>query len=224
MTIHLYGLILGIAIVISLNYFEKNNTTIPKSKVNIFIFGLLISILIGARTYHVIDTWYYYSQNLSQIINIPNGGLGIYGALIAATIFIYIFARLNKISVLSITNSFTPILPLAQSIGRFGNFVNGEIPIWWLESLLCFILFLIIKKLKSQHNPTGLYLLGYGIIRFITEQFRTDTWMVNNFHIANAISLILIIWGIILLKKCDSSGKSLSAVAETHDCPPRRKS
>ncbi len=196
---HLYGLIIGIAIIISLNYFEKNNTSVPKPKLNIFIFGLLISMLIGARAYHIIDSWSYYSQNLGQIINIPNGGLGIYGALIFGFLFIYIFSKLNKISILSITNNITPILPLAQSIGRFGNYVNGEISIWWLESILCFILFIFIKKYKN-YNPTALYLIGYGLIRLITEYFRTDTWVISNFKIANVISLILVIIGTYLLK------------------------
>ena len=155
-------------------------------------------MLLGARAYHVIDTWHYYSQNLEQIINIPNGGLGIYGGLIAGFLFIFIFSKLNKIKVLSITDSITPILPLAQAIGRFGNYVNGEIPIWWLESLLCFVLFLIIKKLKV--NPTAIYLIGYGIIRIITEYFRNDTWIISNFKIANLISFIFVLLGIYLIK------------------------
>lgn len=195
---HLYGLIIGIAVVISLNYFEKNNKSIPKSKLNIFTIGFLISMLFGARLYHVIDSWSYYSQNIILIPQIWNGGLGIYGALIAGFIFIYIFSKLNKINILSITDSITPILPLAQSIGRFGNYVNGEISIWWLESILCFILFLIIKKIKF--NPSALYLIGYGIIRLITEYFRTDTWAIADFKIANLISFIFVLLGIYLIK------------------------
>ena len=195
---HLYGLIIGIAVVIGINYFEKNNTVISKSKVNLFIFGLLISLLLGARAYHIIDSWTYYSQNLIQIINIPNGGLGIYGALIAGFFYIYIFSSVFKFKILNILNSITPILPLSQSIGRFGNFVNGEISIWWLESLFCFILFLIIYKQKN--NPTAIYLIGYGLIRLITEYFRTDTWIIFNFHITNLFSLTLITIGLYLLK------------------------
>jgi len=198
---HLYGLIIGIAVVISLNYFEKNNQSIPKQKLNIFVFGLLISLLIGARAYHVIDTWSYYSQNIGQIINIPNGGLGIYGALIAGFLYVYIFSLCYQLSVLSLLDSITPILPLAQAIGRFGNYVNDEISIWWLESLLCFILYFIMKtKALKRYRATALYLIGYGIIRLITEYFRTDTWIISNFKIANLISFIFVIVGIYLLK------------------------
>ena len=198
---HLYGLIIGIAVVISLNYFKKNNQSIPKQKLNIFVFGLLISLLIGARAYHVIDTWSYYSQNIGQIINIPNGGLGIYGALIVGYIYIYISSFVFKFKILNLLNSITPILPLAQAVGRFGNYVNDEISIWWLESLLCFILFLIIRtKTLKLYSSTALYLIGYGIIRLITEYFRTDTWIISNFKIANLISFIFVLLGIYLLK------------------------
>jgi len=197
---HIYGLIIGIAIIINLNYFEKNNTVISKSKINPFIFGLLLSMLFGARLYHVIDSWSYYSHNLGQIINIPNGGLGIYGAILGGFFYIYLFAKINKISILSITNNIAPILPLAQSIGRFGNYFNNEISIWWLESLLCLILFFIIKKIKVK--PTAIYLIGYGMIRLITEFYRTDTWQISNFKIANLISILFLIIGIYLL--CDS--------------------
>ena len=196
----LYGLIIGLSVSLGTYLFEKNNTLVPKKLINIFIIGLLISLLIGARLYHVFDQWSYYSQSLLQIFNTRGGGLGIYGALIGAFIFIFAFSKTYKINFFLLTDNLVLFLPLCQSIGRFGNFVNGEISIWWLESLLCLLLFSAIQKLKSRLSPTGLYLLGYGLIRFITEYFRTDTWVVSGFKIANIISLIFVILGLFLIK------------------------
>ena len=155
-------------------------------------------MLLGARAYHVIDSWSYYSQHLSQIPATWNGGLGIYGALIAATLYIYIYSKINKISALSIFDSITPILPLCQSIGRIGNFVNHEIPSWWLEASLNLVLFFLLKKSKT---PTAHYLIGYGLVRFFMEFFRDDTWQINNLKIAQIISFLFILLGFILLKK-----------------------
>ena len=94
-------------------------------------------------------------------------------------------------------DSITPILPLCQSIGRFGNFVNHENPIWWPEAILDFLLFLIIFKFPK--NPTSKYLIGYGVIRFVTEFWRTDTWVINNLKIGQLISVVFIIAGVSLI-------------------------
>jgi phosphatidylglycerol:prolipoprotein diacylglycerol transferase len=205
---HLYGLIIGIVLVIGIEYFTKNNHNIPKSRENIFLIGLLLSGLIGARAYHVIDQWSYYSEHLSQILSTWNGGLGIYGALIAMTIFIFFFSLFSQISFLSILDTITPILPLCQSIGRFGNFVNHEIPTWWLEASLNLILFFIIRSKKLKNfSPTSIYLIGYGIIRFFMEFFRNDTWQINGFKIAQLVSLIFIILGIIVSRKTTLKAK-----------------
>ena len=199
---HLYGLIIGIAIIIGIEYFTKNNHSIPKSRENIFLIGLLLSGLIGARAYHVVDQWSYYSQHLSQILSTWNGGLGIYGATIAMAIYIFLFAHISKISLLKILDTITPILPLCQAVGRFGNFVNHEIPTWWLEASLNLVLFFILKSKKLiNYSSTSLYLIGYGFIRFLMEFFRNDTWQINGFKIAQVISLIFIVFGLFLLKK-----------------------
>lgn len=195
---HLYGLIIGIALVVGIEYFIKNNQVISKSHENIFVFGLLISGLIGARLWHVVDQWSYYSEHLSQIFATWNGGLGIYGALIAMAIFIFFFAKVHKISLLKILDTITPILPLCQAIGRFGNFVNKEIATWWLEASLNLILFFLLKKSKT---PTAHYLITYGLIRFFTEFFRNDTWQINGLKIAQLVSLIFILIGLSLTQK-----------------------
>lgn len=193
----LYGFIIGICFLLGFEYFVKTNKIIPKNKENIFLILLFIFSLIGARTFYVISNWNYYSQNLSQIINTRGGGLAIHGGLLTGILFIFIFSKINKIKLLKITDSITPIIPLCQSIGRLGNFFNKEIPTWWLESILNLILFFII--IKTKKNQTALYLIGYGSIRFFTEFFRTDTWQISNLKIPQLISLIFIIIGIFLL-------------------------
>lgn len=195
---NLYGLIIGIALVIGIDFFTKHNRHLSPQKRNLYLFGLLLSLFIGARLYHVIDQWSFYSQNLILIPQTWQGGMGIYGALIAAIIYTLFFAKLNHIYPMSLFDSFTPILPLCQSIGRIGNFVNHEIPSWYFEASLNLLLFFVIRKSK---NPTALYLIGYGTIRFIMEFFRNDTWQIKTFKVAQIISLAFILLGFFLLKK-----------------------
>lgn len=198
---HLYGLIIGLAIIVGINYFSQNQKVISKSKENVFLFGLLFFSIIGARLYHVIDYWSFYSQNINQIYATWNGGLGIYGALVAGVIYIFFYSLISKISFLSLLDSISPILPLCQAIGRIGNFFNQEISIWWLEASLNLILFFFIKSTYlKNYSSTSLYLIGYGSIRFFIEFFRNDTWKVSNFKVAQIISLLFIIIGLIILK------------------------
>ena len=208
---HIYGLILGICFVIGITFFQKNNKIIPKNKESFFIAFLLIFSLIGARTYSIIQNWNYFSQNPIQIFNLPGGGLGIYGALIFGILFIFNFSQKNKISFLKITNTLVPIIPLCQSLGRFGNFFNHEIyginnqPVWLYESILLFILFIIFQKIKS--HQTAIYLIYYGFIRFFLEFIRLDTIPVYFLSFAQILSLSFILIGLIIMTYENSSNK-----------------
>ena len=200
----LYGLILGICFVIGIEYFYKHNQIVPKTKENFFIFSTLISGIIGARVYGVIADWTYFSQNPIQILNLRGGGLGIFGGLIGAITFIFIFCLKNKINMLSVFNSLSPIIPLCQSLGRWGNFFNHEIysvtdqPVWFYESILMLLVFFILQKFKT--HQTGIYLISYGIIRFFLEFIRTDTIQVFVLSLAQILSLLFIFFGGIIIK------------------------
>lgn len=207
----IYGLIIGICFVIGVTFFQKNNKIIPKDKENIFIFLFLTFSLIGARLYSVINYWNYFYQNPIQILNLRGGGLGIIGGLSFGLIFTFIFSKINKISFLKITNTIVPIIPLCQSLGRFGNFFNQEIyginnqPVWLYESILMFILFLIFKKIKI--HQTAFFLIYYGVIRFLLEFIRLDTIPIYFLSLGQILSLSFILIGFIIIKYESSSNK-----------------
>jgi len=79
--------------------------------------------IIFARVLHVIDLWEYYSQNPSQIV----GGLGlaIYGAVLGATLGLWIYSKLSKHSFAYFADVIAPGIIIAQAIGRVGCVVNG---------------------------------------------------------------------------------------------------
>lgn len=81
--------------------------------------------IIGARLYHVIDQWSYYSQNPSLIIG--GAGLGIYGAVIGGVVGLIIYTRWRQLSTLRWLDIVAPGVILAQAIGRWGNFFNQEL-------------------------------------------------------------------------------------------------
>jgi phosphatidylglycerol---prolipoprotein diacylglyceryl transferase len=93
--------------------------------------GMLLPVLvlavIGARLYHVIHQWGYYSQHVNQIPQIWTGGLGIPGAVAGGVLAIWLYTRWAKLNTLRWFDIFASAMLLGQAIGRLGNFVNQEL-------------------------------------------------------------------------------------------------
>jgi phosphatidylglycerol:prolipoprotein diacylglycerol transferase len=96
----------------------------------------LIGGIIGARLYHVFSSpadglgWAYYREHPLDIVNFWNGGLrglGIYGGLAGGVLAIFLYCRYNKLSTMRFLDYIAPNVLIAQSLGRFGNWVNQEL-------------------------------------------------------------------------------------------------
>ena len=81
---------------------------------------------------------------------------------------------------------------------------NYYIPTFFYESILCligFLCLLILRRIKNIRlgQLTGIYLIWYAIVRFIIEHYRTDSLMLGNFKMAQVISILMLIIGVILI-------------------------
>jgi phosphatidylglycerol:prolipoprotein diacylglycerol transferase len=92
------------------------------------IFGVL-----GARLYYVLMKWDTFVipgrpliENLKALFNIRGGGLAIYGGVIAGALTVYIYTKIKKRAFWSALDMITPGVMIAQAMGRWGNFFNGE--------------------------------------------------------------------------------------------------
>lgn len=173
----------------------------------------LPTAVIGARIWYVIfeadrfnDFW--------SIINIRSGGLAIQGGVMAAMVISYLFSKKNKISFLMLLDCIAPFLPLAQSIGRWGNFMNNEAygypldapwaviidgvghhPTFFYESVGDFLIFLflllyIYKYSRKRGQTTMLYFVLYGILRYVVEGFRMDSLYIGSLRVAQILGLL----------------------------------
>ena len=210
---HIYGFVLGLGIVMAREVVmrvARERKFDEKLLDKIFIVGVVGGV-IGARLYHVLDNFTYYSENVVKIFLISEGGLGIWGGVIGGAItlqfLILNFKFLSKVSFSEILDLGAIGLPLGQAIGRWGNFFNGEIvgkngePLFLYESLATFILFLFIYRLRNKKRGKlfGIYLLGYGAIRLVLEGFRitADAWIINGISVSQGLSIIAILIGLI---------------------------
>lgn len=91
-----------------------------------FALYAIIASVIGARLYYVIFDWKEYVANPMEIFNIRNGGLAIYGAVIAAVITALLYCKIKKYSFTLLADTGVIGLITGQIIGRWGNFFNRE--------------------------------------------------------------------------------------------------
>lgn len=117
------------------------------------IYAIIFSIL-GARIYYVVFEWNMYKDNLLEVFNLRNGGLAIYGAVIAAFLTLYVYTRLKKLSFLQMVDVCVPGLILGQAIGRWGNFTNREVFGGYTDNLLA--MRLPIEAVRGRDIPAEL--------------------------------------------------------------------
>ena len=83
--------------------------------------------LVGARLYHVITDWQLFEGRWFDTVKIWQGGLGIWGAVAGGTLAGIVVAHRRGFDKALLFDVIAPVIPLAQAIGRFGNWFNQEL-------------------------------------------------------------------------------------------------
>lgn len=92
---------------------------------NIFFWALIIGI-IGARLYYVLFNWSYFKSHINEIWAIWQGGLAIHGGIILGIVTVWLYSLKHKFRPIRFLDMAAPAVIIAQAIGRWGNFANGE--------------------------------------------------------------------------------------------------
>lgn len=123
-----YGIIIGAAILIGFIFATseaKRTRQNPDDYLDMGIIGVIAGIA-GARIYFVIFSWDLYKDNPLDIFNLREGGLAIYGGVIAAVIATFVLARIKHLSPFQILDTVALAILNGQMLGRWGNFFNRE--------------------------------------------------------------------------------------------------
>ena len=170
-----YGIIITLGIILAFSYcaFRAKQEKISfDNLLDIAIFTVIFGI-VGARLYYVLTSLDKY-DSLYSMIAIWEGGLAIYGGLIAGALTIFLVCRYKKIKVMKMFDSVAPGVMIAQALGRWGNFFNGEA--YGEEviegSFLYFVRMGLIPNIESRtkmfyFHPTFLYESLWNITGFI---------------------------------------------------------
>ena len=130
----------GAALAIWLTERLAKRESLPPDTIVDLALRVLPAGILGARIYYVLFSWDSYRKDPLSVLRIWEGGLAIYGGILAGLIVILIFCRRRQLSILTLCDLIVPGLALAQAIGRWGNYFNMEAYGWTLpeHSALCF--------------------------------------------------------------------------------------
>ncbi len=170
-----YGVIMALAIIlaVSMAIIEGRKRQIESDDfVDLLLWAVPLGY-VGARIYYVIFEWQYYAQHPDQIIAIWNGGIAIYGGLLAGLVVLLIFCYKKMLPPFLMLDIITPGVMAAQILGRWGNFINqeahgGPTTLSFLQSL--HLPNFIISQMKINgiyYQPTFLYESFFNLIGLI---------------------------------------------------------
>ncbi len=195
----------------------------PENIWDIALYGLIFG-LIGARIYYVLFDLDTIKDSIWNFFKIWEGGIAIYGAIIAAVITCYVYCRRHKLPVLKMFDFCCQGLFIGQVIGRWGNFVNAEVyggetslpwgmsidgaepvhPLFLYESLWNVLGFLIVllfrNKIKTDGKIFSFYILWYSFGRLLLEGMRQPEYILylaGNIGISQVVAGIGILSGIL---------------------------
>lgn len=225
-SVYWYAVIISIGLILAVCFClwqAKKFELTADNVLDVLLFGLPVGI-ICARLYYVIFSPANVVYNsFFDVIDIRNGGLAIYGGIIGAFVTGAIYCKVKKVKMLALFDLASFGFLIGQSIGRWGNFINGEAhggvtdlpwgmtingrgpyhPTFFYEFLWNVIgfvlLFLFVKKWKKNHGEGFfLYMAWYGLGRAFIEGMRTDSLMFAGIRVSQIVAAVAVVFGIVL--------------------------
>lgn len=124
-----YGLMIALGVIIAARWGDRRWVARggdPGVVSSIAVWAVPAGV-IGARLYHVVTDYELYTHHLLRAFAIWDGGLGIPGGIAAGVLTALVVARRRSIPFGPLLDAVAPALPLAQAIGRWGNWFNQEL-------------------------------------------------------------------------------------------------
>ena len=182
----------------------------------------------------------HYFANPLEIVQVWKGGMAFHGGLVGVLVAFWSMARATHRTFLGVADFCAPMAPLGLAFGRFGNFINGELhgrpcspdlpwamqfpqvdmlprhpsPLYQCagEGLLLFVLlWWFARRQRPEGAVSGFFLLGYGVLRFGAEFFRTPvpgifSWITPELSSAQWLCVPMVGCGAWLLRRAYRHG------------------
>lgn len=182
---------------VSHTHYGRSTGFTPADVEDLLFWGVAGVVLGGRLGYVLFYKPAYYLSHPLQILAVWEGGMAFHGGLLGVLVACALFARRKGLTFLQLMDFVAPLVPTGLAFGRLGNFINGEL--WgrasdwpWAmvfpqsgtafarhpsqlyqfagEGLLLFVaLWLYSAKPRAVGRVSGVFLLGYGMLRFLAE-------------------------------------------------------
>lgn len=210
----------------------KTNPQWTEEEVSSLLTYIMLGVILGGRIGYVLFYGLsFWREDIWYPLRITDGGMSFHGGLLGVMIACAWFARAKDKTFLQVGDFIAPLIPVGLFFGRIGNFINGELwgrvtDVPWamvfptggplprhpsqlyemfLEGLVLFIiLWFYSAKPRHRGQVSGLFLLGYGVFRFLIEFVRepdshlhdlAQNWLT----MGQLLSLPMIIGGLFLI-------------------------
>ena len=229
---YIIGILFGVSLIKRLNKFKGNLIT-NKVIDSFLIWAVIGIIVGGRVGYVLFYQTKLFLNNPFYLLEIWNGGMSFHGGLLGVIFSIYFFSKYKKISFLYLSDLVSVVAPIGLFLGRIANFINSEligrptefyisviypsidnIPRHpsqlyeaFFEGLILFIILISIflrnRDTKNFGALSGIFLLNYGIFRFIIEYLREPDenlgLIFNYITMGQLLCLPLLFFGILLI-------------------------
>ncbi len=220
---YIIGFILGYKFI--QKYSKVTNALDQKALDDLFFYAVL-GIVFGARLgYMVFYDPITMINNPMQILKFREGGMSFHGGLLGAILAALYTAKKHHLRLLKITDLICTVAPIGLFLGRIANFINQEMygrvtdvpwavifpaagaeprhPSQLYEAAMEGIALFIVMQLafhKGAHKRigllTGIFLLCYGIFRFIIEFYKESEWAYNGIAAGQLLCTPMILLGV----------------------------
>lgn len=215
-----YGIMYLLTFLISYYYMKKK---IGKEKAEDIAFWLTIFLLIGARLGMLFYEPKYYLTNPIELLKVWKGGMSFHGGLIGILLGGVYVTKKHQIKYLELADILVVPLALGQTLGRLGNFINGELygrittlpwamqfpgaeglrhPSQLYEATYDLIIFgtllYLTRKPRKQGTLLAVFLIMYAIFRFSVEFVREPDLIVGGITMGQWLCIPMLIGGIAL--------------------------
>ncbi len=231
--VSVYGLLIALGILLAALYASRQEKRLGLKKDTALdvVFWAVPFGVIGARLYYVAFSWEKYASDPLSVLYVWEGGLAIYGGILGGLLGIFLYSRRSGQPFKVLLDMVVPAVLLAQAVGRWGNFFNGEAygnPVtqkalqffpyavrvgenWYQATFFYesmwdlagfFLLHTTRRRWRHPGSLTLLYFVYYGVGRALIEGLRSDSLWWGPFRVSQVLSIVLaLICGAMLIRR-----------------------